>query len=151
VRRLLAKARPGRVDAAAEEVLGSTLAALEEAWRLGLASGAPAVRTRQFLRLSARYLRPHVRREAEMGVNMVASLAFTMVFPFAFRRLVDSALPSGDFGRVVSILAVLGAAFLVSLLAGLRRTYLSAFVSASVVQAIRARMFARLQTLSASW
>jgi ABC-type multidrug transport system fused ATPase/permease subunit len=150
-RRLLAEARPGRLDAAAEETYGVTMAALEEAWRARLRAGPPKVRTGQFVRLAARYLRPHLRREIEMAVYMVISLVFTIVFPFAFRRLLDSAIPSGDFSEVLGILGVLGAAFAVSLLAGLRRAYLAAYVSGSVVRELRARMFGRLQTLSMGW
>jgi ABC-type multidrug transport system fused ATPase/permease subunit len=151
VRRLLSEAQPGRLDAAAEEVFGSTLAALEESWRAKLAAGPQKVRTGQFLKLSGRYLRPHVRREVEMAVYMVGSLAFTMVYPFAFRSLLDTAIPSGDFTRVLGVVVALGVAFVVSLLAGLRRAYLSAFVSGSVVRTIRAQMFERLQSMSVGW
>jgi hypothetical protein len=151
LRRLLSEARPGRLDAASEEIYGTTIAGLEDGWRRKLAGGAPPVRTGQFLRLAARYLRPHVRREVEMAVYMVFSLAFTVVFPFALRRLLDSAIPSGEFSQVLGILLGLGGAFAVSLLAGLRRAYLAAFVSGSVVRDLRAQMFARLQTLSVGW
>ena len=58
------------------------------------------MKTGQFLRLVTRYLRPHVRREAEMFVYMLFGLAFTIVFPFAFRRLLDTAIPSGEFSQV---------------------------------------------------
>jgi ABC-type multidrug transport system fused ATPase/permease subunit len=151
VRRLLAEARPRRLDAAAEEVFGSTMGALEDGWRQKLAAGPPKVRTRQFLKLSARYLRPHVRREAEMAVYMVGSLVFTTVYPFAFRRLLDTAIPSGEFSQVLGVLIALGIAFVVSLLAGLRRAYLSAYVSGAVVREIRAQMFGKLQALSVGW
>ena len=151
VRRFLAEARPGRLDAAAEEVFGTTLAGLEDGWRRKLAAGEPKVRTSQFLKLAGRYLRPHIRREAEMAVYMLGSLAFTMVFPFAFRRLLDTAIPSGELSQVLGVLAALGLAFVVSLLAGLRRAYLGAYVSAAVVRALRAQMFGRLQSLSVGW
>src|SRR5258706_11973772 len=35
------------------------------------------------------------RSEGEMFVYMLFGLGFTMVFPFAFRRLLDTAIPSG--------------------------------------------------------
>lgn len=151
VRRFLAEARPGQLDAAADEVFGITLAGLEDGWRGKLAAGEPKVPTRQFLTLAGRYLRPHVRREAEMAVYMLGSLAFTMVFPFAFRRLLDTAIPSGELSQVLGVLVALGVAFVVSLLAGLRRAYLAAYVSAAVVRALRAQMFGRLQSLSVGW
>ena len=150
-RRLLAEAQPGRIDAAARQVYGAGMAALEEAWRRKLAAPPEKVNAGQFLRLAARYLKPHVARQAEMFVYMLAGLAFTMVFPFVFRQLVDSAIPSGRLSEVLGLLAVLGGAFLVSLLAGLRRAYLSAYVSGSVVRQVRVEMFSKLQSLSTGW
>jgi ABC-type multidrug transport system fused ATPase/permease subunit len=144
-------AEAGRLDAAAQDAYGLGLAALEEAWRRKLASGPPDVKAGAFLRLAVRYLRPHVRKEAEMFVYALLGLAFTVVFPFAFRRLLDSAIPSGQFSQVLTILAALGAAFVVSLLANLRRAYLSAKVSSSVVRQLRVEMFRRLQSLSLGW
>lgn len=150
-RRLLAETKPGRLDAAAQDVYGLGLAALEEAWRRKVGEGQPPIRTGQFLRLTLRYLRPHVRRELEMSLYMLGGLAFTVVFPFAFRRLLDDAIPSGRLSEVVTILVLLGVAFIVSLLADLRRSYLSAYVSGSVVRDLRAGMFGRLQSLGAGW
>jgi ABC-type multidrug transport system fused ATPase/permease subunit len=149
--RFLSTAQPGRLDAAAQDAYGLGLAALEEAWRRKLASGPPDVKTGAFLRLAVRYLRPHARKEAEMFVYALLGLAFTVVFPFAFRRLLDGAIPSGEFSQVLTVLAALGAAFVVSLLANLRRAYLSAKVSSSVVRQIRVEMFQRLQSLSLGW
>ena len=149
--RLLATARPGRLDAGAQEVYGLGMAALEEAWRRRLTAGPADVRAGRFLRLAGRYLRPHLRREAEMVLYMLLGLVFTMAFPFVFRRLLDSAIPSGRFSEVMGLLAVLGVAFVVSMLAGLRRAYLAAYVSGSVVRQVRIEMFSRLQSLSAAW
>ena len=147
----LSSAQPGRLDAAAQHVYGTGAAALEEAWRTKLHAGAPDIKTGQFLRLATRYLRPHVRREVEMFVYLLFGLAFTVVFPFAFKQLLDKAIPSGHFSQVLDILAVLLAAFIVSLLAGLRGAYLSAYVSASVVRQLRREMFVKMQTLPQSW
>jgi len=147
----LSSAQPGRLDAAAQHIYGTGAAALEEAWRTKLHAGAPDIKTGQFLRLATRYLRPHVRREVEMFVYLLFGLAFTVVFPFAFKQLLDKAIPSGHFSQVVDILAVLLAAFIVSLLAGLRGAYLSAYVSASVVRQLRREMFVKMQTLPQAW
>ena len=149
--RMLASAQPGRLDAAAQGAFGAGLAALEEAWRQKLLAGPPNVKTGQFLRLATRYLRPHVKREVEMFVYMLFGLAFTVVFPFVFRNLLDKAIPSGHFSQVVKLLVVLLVAFLVSLLAGLRGAYLSAYVSASVVRQLRREMFTKMQYLPQSW
>ncbi|MEY2434953.1 MAG: ATP-binding cassette, subfamily bacterial [Acidimicrobiaceae bacterium] len=149
--RLLTETKPGRIDVSAEEIYGSTFPALEDAWRQGLAGEGPKVKTGQFLRLALRYVRPHARREAEMFVYMLLGLAFTMIFPFAFKNLLDTAIPSGQFSKVASLLGVLALAFVVSLLADLRRAYLAAYVSGAVVRQIRVNMFDKLQTLGTGW
>jgi len=150
-KRLLAQSQPGRVDQQAESIYGSSLAALENNWQRGVMSQGPKVKTGQFLRLAVRYVKPHIRREAEMFVYMLLGLGFTMIFPFAFKNLLDTAIPSGHFSKVASLLTVLGAAFVVSLLADLRRAYLAAYVSGAVVRQIRVEMFSKLQTLGAGW
>ena len=127
------------------------LSGLEEAWRQKLLMGSPKVKTSRFLRLCGRYLRPHARREAEMFVYMLLGLAFNVVFPFVTRRLFDTALPSGKFSEVLQLLLFLAVAFVVSLVAGLRRAYLAAYVGGAVVRDVRAQMFARMQGLSNGW
>ena len=151
LRRFLGTSRPGTVDEVARDVYGLSMVELELAWRRTLAEGEKRVPTGQFLRMAVHYLRPHVRRQAEIFVYMLLGLAFTMIFPFVSRRLFDSAIPSGEFSQVVSLLAVLGVAFVVSLLAGLRRAYVTAYVSSSVVMDVRRRMFDRLQRLDSGW
>ena len=147
----LLTAPAGRVDTLAEELYGMGLSGLEEAWRQKLLMGSPKVKTGRFLRLCGRYLRPHARREAEMFVYMLLGLAFNVVFPFVTRRLFDTALPSGKFSEVLQLLLFLAVAFVVSLVAGLRRVYLTAYVGGAVVRDVRAQMFARIQGLSNGW
>ena len=135
--KVLNTAEPGRVDLAVQQVYGRGLAALEESWAQSLVGEQPKIKLRGFLRLTIRYLRPHIPRELEIFVYMLFGLAFTTVFPFAMRRIIDIAiLRDHDFGQVMQILGVLGVALLVSLLAGLRRAYLSAYVSSAVTRAI---------------
>jgi ABC-type multidrug transport system fused ATPase/permease subunit len=150
-RRFLASSQPGRVNNAAQDVYGASLQVLEQGWRAKLATGAAPIKTRNFLRLAVRYLRPYVRREAEMALYMILGLAFTVVFPFAVRRLIDQAIPSGQFSQILKLVGFLGAVFLISLLADLRRTYQAAWVSGSVVRQIRTEMFGRLQDLDVGW
>jgi len=149
--RMLASAQPGRLDTAAQQEYGAGTAALEEGWRQKLWAGAPDMKTGQFLRLTLRYLRPHRRREIEMFVYMLLGLAFTMAFPFVFRALLDTAIPSGEFSQVLQLLGVLLIAFVISLGAGLRQAYLTAVVSGSVVRQLRLEMFTKLQGLSQGW
>jgi len=149
--RFLRTAQPGRVDAAARDAFGTGLADLEESWAHKLASTAPTLKTGEFLRLTLRYLRPHTGRQIEISCYMLLGLAFTMVFPFALRRLLDTAIPSGEYRQVADLLIVLSVVLAISMLADLRRAYVSATVSASIVRTVRGEMFDRLQVLSSGW
>ncbi len=148
--RLLA-ARQGELERAFQDEYGLTSAALEQAWRKTVAAGEPEVEAAEFLRLSLRYLRPYWRREVEIFAYMLLSLAFTAAFPFVSRRLFDDAIPGGEFSEVLALLVVLGVAFTVSLVAGLRQAYLSSYVSSAVGRDLRAAMFDRLQALPTGW
>lgn len=150
LRRLLA-APAGKVDETAREVYGASLVQLEHSWRRKVLAGEPEVKTGEFLRLSLRYLRPYKARQAEIFLYMLLSLAFTAAFPFVTRRLFDTALPSGEFGQVLTLLIALGVAFVVSLLAGVRQAYQSAWVSGAVTRDIRQSIFDRVQILPAAW
>jgi len=154
-RRLLA-ARPGQVDETAHAIYGRSMAALEESWQRTIAAGsAEDVKTRAFIRLALRYLRPHKWRELEILVHAALGMAFTAVMPFAIKRLIDSALPTAvrtrHFSPIASVLVMLAVAAVVSWGSGLRSAYLSAYVSSSIVRDVRVQMFERLQRLSAAW
>ncbi len=148
--RMLSTAMPGRVDEAAMQAYGAGLAALEESWRRTLGRGR-ALGTAQFLRTAATYLRFNLVREAELAAYLLLQLSFSAVFPFAFRRLLNSALPHHDVTGALQVITLLGALFAVSLLAGLRAGYLSSYISAAVVRRIRVDMFQRLQDVSLRW
>ncbi len=149
--RALLAAPHGALDTRFRELYGAPAAALEQAWRNEVLAGEPDVKPMEFLRLSARYLRPYWARQLEVFGYMLLSLAFTAAFPYVSRSLFDTAIPSGDFGEVLQLLVVLGVAFVVSLLAGLRQAYQSAWVSGAVVRDIRQTMFDKLQVLPSSW
>jgi len=151
LRKFLGTAQPGRIDQAMQSIYGLGSAPIEEAWREKLATGGPKVKTGQFLKLSLRYLRPYKWRQGEVFIYMLFALAFTLMFPFVTRRLFDEALPSGEFSQVVTLLGALGVAFLISLVAGLRQAYASAWISGAVVRDLRGQMFGKLQTLSTGW
>ncbi|HEX7133247.1 MAG TPA: ABC transporter transmembrane domain-containing protein [Iamia sp.] len=150
--RTLLAAPAGQLGATWEQVYGRPAAAMERAWRSSVARDASRARgTSTFLRLSWRYLRPYRRRQAEVLVYLLLSLAFTAVYPFVTRRLFDDALPNGRLSDVLTLVAALGAAFGVSLVAGLRQGYLTASIGASVVRDLRREMFARVQRLPDRW
>lgn len=111
----------------------------------------PGGRPLRFVGLALRYLRPYAAREAEIFVYMLLGLGFTMLFPFITRDIFDKGLSSGRFSEVVTPLAILGGAFVVSLLAGLRRAYATASVSLAVVRDLRLELFDKIQRLPSGW
>jgi len=141
----------GRADETIREVFGPSLGQLEEMWRRKLASGGEQVKTGEFLRLSLRYLRPYRLRQAEIFCYMLLSLAFVAAFPFVTKRLFDTALPSGEFSQVLTLLIALGIAFIVSLVAGVRQAYQTAWVSNAVTRDIRQSIFDRVQVMPQQW
>jgi ABC-type multidrug transport system fused ATPase/permease subunit/CRP-like cAMP-binding protein len=144
-------AQTGRVEETAREVFGAALSQLEHEWRRKVLAGEPDVKTGDFLRLSLKYLRPYRLRQLEIFGYMLLSLAFVAAFPFVTRKLFDTALPSGEFSQVLTLLIGLGAAFVVSLVAGVRQAYQTAYVSGAVSRDIRQSLFGRVQRLPASW
>lgn len=150
LRRMLG-APTGQLDATVRTVYGASLPQLEDQWRREVATGEPEVSPADFLRLSWRYLRPYKRRQAEIFGYMLLSLAFTAAFPFVTRQLFDSAIPSGELSQVLTLLAGLGFAFVVSVLAEVRQTYQSAWITGAVTRDLRSSTFERLQRLPARW
>ncbi len=135
-----------------DRLYGRSAAAMERAWRESLRRDGRSRRgTTTFLRLSWRYLRPYRWRQVEVFGYLLLSLAFTVVYPFVTRRLFDTTLPSGRLGDVLTLLATLGAAFAVSLVAGLRQDYVSGSISAAVVRDLRRDLFGRVQRLPDAW
>lgn len=133
------------------KLYGRPEAALEAAWNHEQSRDDGAGRTGEFLRMSWRYLRPYRWRQAEVFAWMLLSLGFTVVYPFVTMRLFDRAIPSGEMSQVTTLLAALSAAFVISLLAGLRQSYQSAWVAGSVVTDLRSELFAKVQRLPDRW
>jgi len=150
LRRVLG-APAGKLEETIRDTYGSAAAKLETMWRHEVLAGETEVETGQFLRLSLRYLRPYKLRQAEIFVYMLMSLAFTATFPFVSRRLFDTAIPSGEFGQVLTLIFALAIAFVISLLASLRQAYQSAWVSGAVTRDIRESMYHKMQRLPTSW
>ncbi len=150
LRKLLAAAR-GKIETTFQDLYGTTSAALEQAWRREIAAGVPDVKTGQFLAASLRYLRPYRLRQLEIFGYMLFSLAFTAAFPFVSRHLFDTAIPSREYSEVVRLLVFLAAAFTISLVAGLRQAYQSAWVSGAIGRDLRQQMFDRLQVAPHLW
>ncbi len=138
---------PDQVNSRARQLFGKPIGQILQSW---IASDASDYKAGQFMRLAFRRLWPYKLRQLEVFVYMLLSLAFTSVYPFVTRHLFDEVIPSEDFSRVWQLLLLLAGAFAISLLAGVRRSIQSAYISASVVRDIRQEMFDRAQNLSAS-
>jgi len=134
-------------DATARELFGKPVSQLVRSW---VAADASDYKPGQFLQLAMKRLWPYKVRQVEVFIYMILSLAFTSVYPFVTRHLFDEVIPSQDFSRVWKLLLLLVGAFAISLLAGVRRSYQSNFISASVVRDIRQEMFDRAQNLSST-
>ncbi|MEZ5227724.1 MAG: ABC transporter ATP-binding protein [Acidimicrobiales bacterium] len=141
----------GHVAEAWKEHYGRSAQQIEAAWRADHEREAPTVGITEFLKMSWRYLRPYRWRQAEVFGYMLLSLAFTVAYPFVTKRMFDVAIPSGEMSEVVMLLGALGAAFAVTLVAGLRQTYQSASISTSVVRDLQEELFGRLQTVPDAW
>jgi ABC-type multidrug transport system fused ATPase/permease subunit/predicted Ser/Thr protein kinase len=152
VLKLVSSARPGRVDAAAQEVFGASLGALELEWQQQLFEDTEKVEVGAFLRTSLRYLKPYRMKQVELFLFSLLALSFTVVFPFITRDLFDGTLlADGQFSNVLRLLGILGAALAVTAVAGLRQNYVAAWVSSAMTRQLRSDMFAKLQKLPMSW
>ena len=147
----LIAAPAGRLSETWTRLYGMSAAALEQRWRNEKSTGEASADTRQFLKLSWHYLRPYRLRQIEVFGFMLFSLAFSITYPFVTKRLFDKALPSGEFSQVLTLLLILGGAFGISMLAGLRQNYQNAWISGSVVRDLRQEIFARVQRLPDQW
>ena len=138
---------PEEIDARSRQLFGKSLGGILRSW---IADDASDYQAGQFIRLAFRRLWPYKIRQIEVFVYMLLSLAFTSVYPFVTRHLFDEVIPSQEFGRVWRLLLLLAGAFLVSLLAGVRRSIQSSYIANAVVRDIRQEMFDRAQKLSSS-
>jgi ABC-type multidrug transport system fused ATPase/permease subunit len=107
------------------------------------------------LRLSLGYVRPYLGKQAEIVAYMLLGLAYNATFPLFTRTLLDDAIPAsaaaGDVTPVLRLLAAMGLAFAVSLLAQMRQAYLNSWIGSAVIADLRASLHARLQALPTAW
>ena len=131
---------------------GRSFARSEDDWAdEALAGNEASVGPMQFARLSLRLLRPHLWRQLEVFGYMLLSLAFGAAYPFVSRNLIDEAIPSGEMGRVLTLLGILLGAFALSVVASIRESLQTTHISGSVVVDLQRQMYDRLQDLPSSW
>ncbi|MGD9892068.1 MAG: ABC transporter ATP-binding protein [Dehalococcoidia bacterium] len=99
----------------------------------------------RFLKLSLRHLRPFTRQVSEITVYLALSVGFGIGLARMQGVIVDRALLPGDRRALLTIMAVLVAAFVLVSIASLRQAYLMAWVSGMVMRGISRRMFSVVQ------
>ena len=145
VRRL----QTGTAEQAARAAYQRSLGQLEKAWYKTLKVTKPAGILR-FFRLLAPYLRPYWLQETEVIFYLSCSVAFSIGLARMQGFLLDKALPNshlphGDLHALLVIMGVVVAAFILISLTSLRQSYVSAYVSESVIREMRRRIFSIVQ------
>lgn len=131
---------------------GRSFSKLEADWEDEVVEGSSSpIPIATFARLSLSLLRPYRWRQLEVFGYMLFSLAFGAAYPFVSRALIDTAIPSGRWSQVLSLLLVLAAAFVISVAASIRETYQSTHISGGVVNDLRGQLYDRVQDLPMSW
>ncbi|MGH9225945.1 MAG: ABC transporter transmembrane domain-containing protein [Acidimicrobiales bacterium] len=103
------------------------------------------------LRTFSGYLRPYRTQVVLLILGLVLDVAFNAVMAFAFKYLIDDALPRHDSRLLWTIIAVMAAAVVIASVAAIGRDYLYAHLGAKVMNDLRLRMFEHLQRLSADF
>jgi ABC-type multidrug transport system fused ATPase/permease subunit len=150
---------PNRPDAAAQAVFGLSMAQLDKAWNKTIKLGRPGGILR-FLKLSLFYMRGYKLKVAEIIIYICLGVAFVIGLAKVQQYLFDHALPHpanpgrpslgtvpGDSRALAAIMIGLIIAFVIVSLAQLRQSYVTAFVSESVLKEMRLKMFSLIQRL----
>lgn len=99
----------------------------------------------------ARWFKGHPRAVVAIVACLVVEMGFNAFVPMAFRHLIDHAIAPRDSTVLITVLAALAVATLVTTAAGMTGDYVYARLSAQVLAGIRQRLFNHLQTLSPSF
>jgi ATP-binding cassette, subfamily B, bacterial len=133
-------------DDAIRIVYGRSLRQLEKAWRKTLKVAPPGGIVR-FIKLVGSYLRPYWLQVVEIVLYLACSVAFSIGLARMQGILIDTALIPRDLHALLVIMGILVGAFILVSLALLRQSYLSAYVSESVLREMRLRIFSLVQRL----
>jgi len=133
-------------ERAIREAFGRDLDRLDREWRKTLKAAQPGG-ILHFMSLLRPYLRPYRRPIAEIVLYIVLTVSFGIGLAKMQGILLDRALLPRDQHALAVIMGILVAAFVVVLLSSLRQSYVTAFVSESVLRDMRLRMFSLVQRL----
>src|SRR5581483_3216206 len=143
-------------DQAAVAAFQKPLATLHEEWLGSVARYLGAdVGVGDFFRRLAPYLKPYPFQIAEILLYLLFAVGFGLALQGSQKFLIDNVIgpppPPDAMTLLFTLLAVLGVAFVINALTGLRRSYLTAWVSEQILLRLRYDMFQHLVDLSASF
>src|SRR3989442_350920 len=151
---LVRRLQTGTVEEAARLAYQRPLSQLEKAWHKTLKVAQPGGILR-FITLAAPYLRPYWLQVSEVIVYLACTVAFSIGLAEVQGLLLDRALPRagspGDLHALAVIMGAVIAAFILISLISLRKSYVSAYVSESVLRQMRLRIFSLVQNLHAGF
>lgn len=105
----------------------------------------------EVVRYALRYWRPHLRAGFLLLVLLLVQQGYGATIAYSMKRLVDEALPLRDRGAVMTILAVLAGAYVITAIATITAEHFAAKISAAIMCELRVRMFRQLQRLSLAY
>lgn len=103
------------------------------------------------LRFALRYWRPHVSSGFVLLVLLLIQQGYGVTIAYAMKRLVDQALPQRDTSAVMTILAALAGAYVITVIATVAAERFAAKISSAIMCEIRLQMFNQLQRLSLAY
>lgn len=154
------KLNPEAPDQASQAAYHTTFHKLGNAWSKSVTIGKPGGMLR-FIRMSGAYLGDYKFKVAEIVLYICVAVAFTIGLAKVQQFLFDHALPRpnphatnaknalipGDLHLLAIIMGSLVVAFGIVLFTSWRQSYLTAYVSESVLKEMRLKMFSLVQRL----
>jgi ATP-binding cassette subfamily B protein len=139
---------PTRPDQAAELSFHQPLGALEEDWLPTLTPRKQGSPLRSFTRQIIPLLRPHWKRQLEVGIYQLFGLAYGLLIPLSGKYLIDTVIVGGRLSLLWTFIVVLGAIYVFNGLIQARGAYVLGWLNLRVLMELQERMFAHLQRLS---
>src|SRR5437867_9588831 len=112
------------------------------------AHGQPVMGLIGVMRRALAYWRPYWVQGVLIVLAMLLQQGFNTFLALSLKLIIDTALPARDGMLLLWILAGLAGGFIVALIANLCADYLTARVSANILNDLRLKMFSHLQRLS---
>ena len=131
--------RPSRSRSAAWRRTGSPVCSVAR---------AAATRSGVLLGQLVPMMRPYRWRQVELIAYMAFGLTYALLLPLSTRYLVDDILPDGSGQRLLVFILGLFVIYVLNALVGMRRAYVTSWISQRLLVDLADRMFAHLQRLS---